>query len=129
MTDLVLGFPFAEADHKHTEDFIFGPEAVFLSRFEKELIVGLWVEDVIVDFEYRSVVQKVKKFIPDGMGVEACPLTRLHFGQIDAAVLVAHHQVNAAPRSLGMNRFLSMSGIGHGYKSWVVRGQWQVDDA
>ena len=113
MTDLVLGFPFAETDHEHTEDFIFGPEAVFLSRFKKELIMSFWVEDVIVDFEYRSVVEKVKEFIPDGMGVEACPLTWFHLGQVDAAVLVADHHVDVAPRSLGMNGLLSFARVRH----------------
>ena len=117
MTDLVLGFPFAEADHEHTEDLVLGPEAVFLPGFEEEFLVGFGMKDLIVDLQHRSVVQKVKKFIPDGMGVEACPLTWFHLGQVDAAVLVADHHVDVAPRSLGMNGLLSLSGIGHGFKS------------
>jgi hypothetical protein len=79
--------------------------------------MSFWVEDLIVDFEYRSVVQKVKEFMPNGMRVETRPFTRFHFGQVDTAVLVADHHVDVAPRSLGMNGLLSLSGIGHGFKS------------
>tara|TARA_B100000902_G_scaffold357992_1_gene372796 strand:+ start:300 stop:689 length:390 start_codon:yes stop_codon:yes gene_type:complete len=129
VTDLILSLPFAEADHEHAEDFVLGPEAVFLPGLEQEFVVGFGMKDLIVDLQDRSVVEKVKELIPDGMGVEACPLTGFHLGEIDAAFLVTYYHVDVAPRSLGMNRLLSMSGIGHGYKSWVVRGQWQVDDA
>tara|TARA_Y100000739_G_scaffold109106_1_gene93721 strand:- start:169 stop:522 length:354 start_codon:yes stop_codon:yes gene_type:complete len=113
VTDLVLGLPFSEADHEHAEDFVFGPEAVLLPWLEEEFVMSLRVKDLIVDLEYRSVVEKVKELMPDGMGVKACPLSRFDFGKIDAAVLVAHHHVDVAPWSLGMNGLLSMSGIGH----------------
>tara|TARA_B100001029_G_C14995567_1_gene414795 strand:+ start:578 stop:967 length:390 start_codon:yes stop_codon:yes gene_type:complete len=129
VTDLILGLPLAEADDEHAEDFVLGPEAVFLSRFEKEFLMSLWVKDFIVDLKDRSLVEKVKKLMPNGMGMEACPFTGFHLGQIDAALLVAHHHVDVAPWSFGMNGFLSVSRIGHGCKSWAVSGLWQGDDA
>jgi hypothetical protein len=129
MTNLVLCLPFPEADNQHAEDFVLGPEAVFLPGLEKKFLVGFWVKDLIVDLENRSVVQKVKELVADGMGVKACPLTWFHFGKIHAAVLIAHHHADIAPRSLGMNGFLSMSRVGHYFKSWRESGRWQVDDA
>jgi hypothetical protein len=129
MTDLILGLPFPEADHEHTEDRVLGPKAVLLPGLENKLLVGLGAEDVSVNFEYRSVVKKVKEFMPDGVGVEACPFTGFHFGKIDAAVLIAHHHADISPRSLGMNGFLSFSWVGHEFKSWRESGRWQVDDA
>jgi hypothetical protein len=129
MTDLVICLPFPEADHEHAEDFVLGPEAVFLPGLEKEFLVGFGVEDLIVDLENRSVIQKVKELVTDGMGVKTCPFTQFHFGQIHAAVLIAHHHVDVAPRSLGMNRFLSFSWVAHEFKSWRESGRWQGDDA
>ena len=63
MTDLILGLPLAEADDEHAEDFVLGPEAVFLPGFEEEFLVGFGVKGLTIDFQNRSVVQKMKKLM------------------------------------------------------------------
>ena len=73
-SDLLL-FPFTKTHHEHAENGFFRPKPMLLSGLEQEFLVGFGVKDLTIDFQNRSVVQKMKELMPDGMGMKACPFT------------------------------------------------------
>ena len=113
MPNLIFCFPFAKAPHEHAENGFFRPEPMLLSGLEQEFLVGFGVKELPIDFQSRSVVQKMKELMPDGMGMKACPFTGFHLGKIDTARLVAHHHTDVPPGSFGMNGLLAFARVGH----------------
>jgi hypothetical protein len=45
--------------------------------------MGFGIKKLPIDFQNTSVIQKMKEFVPDRMGVKACPFSAFDFGKIN----------------------------------------------
>lgn len=113
VTVLVLGSPATEADDEHSKVGFFGPESVFDARFDEELVVGFGIVDLTVQLQKRAVVEKMEQLVSNLVRMQTGAMPRADVGQIDRALLIAHHHVDVAPGALRFDCLFSVARV-HG---------------
>ena len=118
---LVLSLPLAKRNHEHAEGLILSPEPVPDAGAKEELIVGIGMMDLPVEFQMGAVIKEMEKLVSDLVRMQTGTFAWANKGQVNRALLVANHHINLTPGTFRLDCLFSVPRVGIFHNNFLIK--------